>query len=228
MYLDLLHHAIKQKPSKFQALLYSILALLIFQPFVPDTALREAVVTLIVTSVLISAVYAISDEKKKHIVSSILLAVPAIVMSGLHYFSKDPNILTLSYFLKIFFFIYILGVSLFHIMRDKNVDEDIILGSICAYLLFGILWAHIFSLIEHMNPGSFKGLAQDYSHPEFATNAFRDFIYHSFVTLTTLGNGDITPVSMLARTFAVLEALVGQIYLTVIVARFIGLYIKNK
>lgn len=228
MYLDLITRAIKQKPSKFQALLYSILALLVFQPFVPDTALREAVVTLIVTGVLISGVYAISDEKKRHIVSSIILAVPAITISGLHYFSKDPNLLTISYFLKIIFFLYILGVSLKHIMMLEKVDDDTILGAICAYLLFGILWAHIFSLIEHMNPGSFNGLAQDYSHPEFATNAFRDFIYHSFVTLTTLGNGDITPVSMLARTFAVLEALVGQIYLTVIVARFIGLYIKNK
>ena len=118
--------------------------------------------------------------------------------------------------------------SLYHVLSSKEVDDDIIYGSICVYLQLGLCWAHIYALIESLSPGSFTGLAQDYSHVEFASNALRDFIYHSFVTLTTLGNGDITPVSMAARTFAMLEAIMGQIYLTVLVARIIGLYTKNK
>lgn len=228
MNFDFLRKAMKSRPSKFQGLLYAMLLSFLLQPFVPEGRFREALVTVVTSLVLIASIYAISDEKRKYVITSIVLVIPALVISVLYSLSGHSEFLIISYISKIIFLFYVAYVSLRHVLTAKSVSEDTIVGSICIYLLFGLTWAHIYALIEHLNPGSYKGLAIDYSHSEFATNILRDFIYHSFTTLTTVGYGDIVPVSMLARTFNILEAIVGQVYMTVLVARIIGLYIKQK
>lgn len=228
VYFNYLKLAIKNRPSKFKGLFLSLLALFLLQPFLPDNAMRDAIVTFSVMVILITSIYAISDEKQKYVTVSIVLAVPALIFSILTYLTNDIRLLEINYFVKILFWIWITYASLYHVLRTKEVDDDIIYGSICVYLQLGLCWAHIYALLESLAPGSFTGLAQDYSHVEFASNALRDFIYHSYGTLTTLGLGDITPVSMSARTFVMLEAIIGQIYLTVLVARIIGLYTKGK
>ena len=228
MYFNYLKTVIQNRPSKFKGLFLSLLALFLLQPFLPDTALREAIVTFSIMVILITSIYAIGDEKQKYVTVSVILAVPALVFSIITYLTNDIGFLQVNYLIKIVFWIWVTYVSLYHVLRTEVADDDTIYGSICVYLQLGLCWAHIYTLIESLSPGSFSGLAQDYSHAEYANNALRDFIYHSFVTLTTLGNGDITPVSMAARTFAMLEAIIGQVYLTVLVGRIIGLYIKNK
>ncbi len=228
MSFNFLHKAIKARPSKFQGLLYAMLISFLLQPFVPEGRLREALVTVVTSLVLIVSIYAISDEKRKYVITSIVLVIPALIIAALYSITGDAEFLVVSYISKIVFLLYVSYVSLRHVLTAERVSEDTIFGSICVYLLLGLTWAHIYSLIEHVNPGSYLGLAQDYAHSEFATNILRDFIYHSFTTLTTVGYGDIVPVSMLARTFNILEAIIGQVYMTVLVARIIGLYIKQK
>ena len=91
-----------------------------------------------------------------------------------------------------------------------------------VYLFIGLLWSDIYAILEHLQPGSFS-----FAHSQAGTK-LSDFSYYSFVTLTTLGYGDITPLTSKARAFAMLEAIIGQLYLVVLIARLVGLHISHS
>jgi voltage-gated potassium channel Kch len=95
----------------------------------------------------------------------------------------------------------------------------------CVYLLIGLAWSYAFTLLHTFSPTSFEGIA-DATTAAHAT-AFQ-FIYYSFVTLTTLGYGEITPASPVAQTLAYLEAVTGQFYLTILVAALVGMLLSKR
>ena len=110
------------------------------------------------------------------------------------------------------------------------MTADTVLGGVCIYLLLGVLFTEIFQFIEAAAPGSFAlggqplELEQDLgAHYERYPAA----LYFSFVTLTTLGYGDITPVSPEARVLAITEAVIGQLYIAIFVARLVGLHLAG-
>lgn len=111
-------------------------------------------------------------------------------------------------------------VLLTQIFRPGRVTHVRIQGAIAVYLLFGIAWAHAFRITAILHPGSFV-----FQAGELSTVA--DWIYYSFVTLTTVGYGDITPTAQISRTLAVGEALVGQLYLAVMIARLVAMEIVS-
>ncbi|HID49217.1 MAG TPA: two pore domain potassium channel family protein [Chromatiales bacterium] len=97
------------------------------------------------------------------------------------------------------------------------------MGSICVYLLVGISWGILFYLENRIHPGAFRGLATGDGKDEFI-----ELLYYSYVTISTLGYGDITPVSPVARTLAFIEALFGQFYIAILVAGFVGLHLGSQ
>lgn len=106
------------------------------------------------------------------------------------------------------------------------MTSDKIFAAICVYLLLGFVWTYAYALLDDVRPGSLAdsteiGRADDVGH-------VLQLRYFSFATLTTLGYGDILPRSSTARTMAVLEAVMGQIYLAVLVARLVGLHIVHS
>lgn len=103
---------------------------------------------------------------------------------------------------------------------------DKIRGAICVYLLIGFAWTFGYGIIELINPGSFSGLAEIDANNH--VGRIMQLRYFSFATMTTLGYGDILPRSPVARTLATLEAITGQIYLTVLIARLVGLHIVDS
>jgi len=107
-------------------------------------------------------------------------------------------------------------VLLMQIFRSGRVTHVRIQGAIAVYLLFGVAWAHGYHVVNLLHPGSFTETGGEMTVPS-------DWIYFSFVTLTTVGYGDITPVSTLARALAIGEALVGQLYLAIMVARLVAM-----
>ena len=116
------------------------------------------------------------------------------------------------------------------IIEAKKVTVDIIFGAVCVYLLIGLMWTFLYSLLELNHPGSFiTNISPDKitasSSPEFIVSRLN---YFSFVTLATIGYGDIIPVSHPAQMLSVFEAIIGQLYLTILIARFVGLYIMDN
>ena len=116
------------------------------------------------------------------------------------------------------------------ILVDLRVTQETILGAICVYLLIGLTWAYLDAAVDLAVPGSFRiepgPISRGAGHL-VPREVFPQLIYFSFTTLTTLGYGDVIPLSPPARTCAYLEAVVGQIYLTVLVARLVGMHISQ-
>jgi hypothetical protein len=110
----------------------------------------------------------------------------------------------------------LLGIVLTQTLRRGPVTFHRIQGAVAAYLLLGVLWAHAFSLLAIVRPGAFSGAVNAGDGP-------RAWLYFSFVTLTTMGYGDVLPVHPVARSLAVLEAVVGPLYLAILVARLVSL-----
>ena len=105
-----------------------------------------------------------------------------------------------------------------NVMFTGRVDRNKIVGSICIYLLLGLLWAFGFLLVETFLPGSFNGLDGEQWQQNTDT-----MVYYSLVTLTTLGYGDITPAGQIARFLAYMEAVTGVFYMAILVASLIGI-----
>jgi len=113
------------------------------------------------------------------------------------------------------------------VIRARQVDTDTIVGGVCAYLLIGFCFAVAFRLLNDMAPGSLAvGGVPLESHASDASKTVSLLIYYSFIALTTTGFGDVTPRSEIAQMLAVFEALIGQIYMTIFIARLMGLHVE--
>ena len=110
-----------------------------------------------------------------------------------------------------------------HIATTNTMNANRIIGAICVYFLLGVIWSVMYSLLEYIVPGSFDGLTA-----EKTSDWNPDWIYYSFVTLTTLGYGDILPVTFFARALAYMEAVVGQFYIAILVAGLVSAYLAEK
>jgi hypothetical protein len=211
-------------------LLISLVILFVLHPFVPGEVVGVQVVDIFFTIILLSGIYAVSDRKSL-LYFALFFGVTAFGTGILIYLIKTPVILLIRYIsYSLFFFIVILAV-LSHLLRAEKVTSDIIYGSICVYLLIGVMWAMLFSVIEIIQPGSFYS-SMDVFGTEgselLSRSSVKVLIYYSFTTLTTLGYGDIVPSSPPARMFSTLEAVTGQIYLAVLIARLVGLHILHS
>ncbi|ORJ60641.1 ion channel [Geothermobacter hydrogeniphilus] len=117
-------------------------------------------------------------------------------------------------------FLLLLVVSILKfIFQPRRVTLELIHAEVVVYLLIGLCGIFIYGLIKVMHPGSF-------SHANPSSSSFV-FSYFSFVTLTILGYGDISPIAQVAQSSAILEAIIGQLYLTVLVARLVGMQIAQ-
>jgi len=118
-------------------------------------------------------------------------------------------------------------VAIAFTMKQVAIGSDIssnrIVGAVCVYLLLGVIWAMTYTIIEMVSPGSFDGFSPT---DDMSWNS--EWLYFSFVTMTTLGYGDILPISATARGFAYMQAIVGQFYIAVLVAGLVGAYVSNK
>lgn len=106
------------------------------------------------------------------------------------------------------------------VYRAGPVTHHRILGAVAVYLLLGLVWANAYELLHHLRPGAFAG--------NLDADVPQTWIYYSFVTLTTTGYGDIAPLHPVARSLAIGEALTGQLYLAVTLARLVALYVGTK
>ena len=114
------------------------------------------------------------------------------------------------------------AVALRAIFLPGPVDLNKVTGSLCVYLLIGIAWAELYQLLHAYDPSSFAGVEQQQGH----ALSWR-FLYFSFVTLTTLGYGDVLPLTIYAQTLTAMETVIGQFYLAVLVAVLVSAYLSD-
>jgi hypothetical protein len=201
-------------------LLISITLTLALRPFLENFIGAKVLMDIFVTLILISGLYAAS-EKKHFFYIGMLIAFPAIAVHWLRYFVEIPSLFIVGKVFSAMFFTFLVVLILNNLCKEKKITADVIAGAICGYLLIGLMWANFFSVLEILQPGSFQV-------PDHLTTDSSIFTYYSYVTLTTLGFGDIVPMTNQARSLSVLESVVGPIYLAVVVARLVGMGISQS
>jgi len=219
-----------KKTFRFSTLLVSLAFLLVLYPAFGSEMVGARYLDIFFSIVLISGVYAVASDRRV-IIFAIGLAVCSIVLGWLNHFFQNSYTFVSSLLFHLIF-VGLVSVSVFHhVIKTKEVTADTLVGSICVYFLICLFWAFIYGLIEYLKPGSFSieivGTGFDSAH-ENIYQKFSSLFYYSFVTLTTLGYGDIIPTTPVARSFATLEAVFGQLYLTILVARLVGMHISQS
>ena len=124
--------------------------------------------------------------------------------------------------LMLCFFLLTLKLAAQQALFSGKITSNSLVGSICIFLLLGVIWLMLYQLLNELVPNSFSGLTSN----DWQSNT-SDFIYFSFVTLTTLGFGDLLPLTPLARFLVYMEAVVGVFYMAIVVSSLIGAGINN-
>lgn len=207
--------------SHFFYLIVAIMAMILFAPFLKEFTRLRFLMDIFFSVIFISGIYAISHQKR-YIVIAVLLALPMIISLWAKYIFVSDYLIIVGRLFGILFF----GFAIIHIgqfmYNAQDVTQDVLFAAIVVYLLMAIMWAFIFGLLELIHPGSFN------SPEAHNLEASELFLYFSFITITTLGYGDITPANEMANSLAVVEAVVGQIYLVVVVAWLVGMHVSKK
>jgi voltage-gated potassium channel Kch len=202
-------------------LLVLLLGMLVLVPLLEELFQVPALGELSFVAIICFATYSFSHNKRL-LAAAVASGLPATASMWLKHFVQAKWLVVCSGLFGIVFLAIITIAILVYIFRQQRSDADIIAGAIVAYLLMALTWSLLYDVLEAAHPGSFK-LA------EGITFTGRElFTYFSFVTITTVGYGDIIPVTPVARAFANLEAVVGQLYLVILVSWLVGMYIKEK
>ena len=203
-------------------LLIMLVGSLILNPFIEGTLLFT-VVDLTLALTLISAVLACSKNRVRMMAG---LAFSLVVV-GLSWYRNHSGVEAVSIVyssLALAFFVYVTAIVLINVFRESTgVSADTICGALAGYLLIGVVWAFAYALLDVLLPGSIAGLREQSS-----PNGYQQYLGYSFVTLTTLGYGNVLPANAKAESLAAAEAIVGQVYLTVLVARLVALNLTSS
>lgn len=209
---------------RFLLLLLALAMLLLVYPSLRHAFSTRLLLDALLTIVFLAAFFMVFSPSRFR-VPALVLGVPTLIGAWIDYvFPGLPRIpLQVGFhFVAALFFAFTVVIVLRAIHKEASVSADAIYGAICGYLLVGLAFGHLYCLAESLNPGSFRGTEQ-FSTPLQVDDRHHFILsYFSFVTLTSVGYGDITPGSGTARSLAVFEAMVGQFYIAVLIGELIG------
>ena len=211
----------KSWENRFLFVLVAILGFLILSPLLDNFFRLSLLLDIFLTIIFISAIYAVS-QKRHYFFIGTLLILPLLLATWTKHFLMSPALSLIGTCSGILFFAFMVITIVSFVFKQTRVTLNVINASVVVYLLMAMMWTMLFILVEKVQPGSFSTLK---IHAEESTY---NFFYYSFVTITTLGYGDITPSTEIARSLALLEAVIGQIYLVVLVARLVGIHIAQS
>lgn len=210
--------------TNFFYLLGALLFLLVAVPMMHDLDVgdRPLIRAIIYSVMLIVGIWSLRGGGRFYW-AGIVFVVSGIALSIL---AANVDVMLLRYasMLSICGFLVVaISFTLRQVVFGTEINANRMVGAICVFLLLGIIWSFAYALLELAAPNSFKGFS-----PEFGPGIDSSWLYFSFVTLTTLGYGDISPVSAMARTLAYMQAVAGQFYIAVLVAGLVSAYISER
>lgn len=202
--------------NNFYFLFAGLLIFLGVEPFLGNGPRAGALIQLAFTSIMIFGVFSLAFNQ---IVFRVGIGLAALCVAGSigYWFTGLLPVRVFNLLAIAAFVVLGVGVTLRQVVLTPGaVTLNRVVGALCLYLLLGVLWTVAYGLVELFAPGAFQYASND------GGDALEHFLYYSFVTLTTLGYGDLTPLHPVARTLAYLEAVVGQLYVAVLVASLVG------
>ena len=226
-------------PRRHTALLLAIVVLFMVRPLIGDGGLATATFSIAILLLLLFAIYAIQVDEligerealmaQRHRRGMIgwALAVPAAAERIAIIFMPSPKIYLAGAVLWLALFIFITWHLLRGVLKQREITSETISMSISVYLLLGFTWALFYILLHHLQPLAFS-LGSSPTPISDEQKLVPVLIYFSLTTLSTIGFGDITPLSLQARYAAVAEGITGQFYLAILVARLVGMQMSQS
>lgn len=209
--------------SKYLYLLATLVLYFVASPLLIANQLNNTILSVIITLFIVLCINVI-NRNSVLLMFSIMLGTVSMICHWLVYLNHANDSIHLVYILSVLSFLMVMTFFVItSVAKSREITGDSLLGAIAGYFLIGLTWSVIYLLIEFINSGAI--------HNTHVSVSMRDhiqqMIYFSFVTLTTIGYGDILPVSDLAKTMSWLEAVTGQIYLAVWISQLVGLRIAQ-
>jgi hypothetical protein len=209
------------RAPRFGILLLAMLAELTLTPFVVMATGTLTIARWIGVIVLLAALSVAGSHRV-----AVVLFFGAAIFHFASMVSETTAIAAAAETFRLLFLGYVFGIIVWRVIRDRVVTFDTVAGAACAYFLLGLVWGDLFLLVDRWRPGSFAiptgwmvGPGRD------LRSALK---YFSFSTLTTLGYGDIHPTDPAAGGLCAAEALIGQLYVAIMIARMVGLYTSQR
>ena len=180
--------------------------------------------------IIAAMVITVSSDRNRTIIALVFAGVILVLTIFTDPEEIEDKRFAIVYFAAIGLFVsYAIVVILYEVTQSKSFNYHLIISALAAYLLLALLWAMLYSIIEIVEVGSFAVNPLLIEADSIAPNEiFSTFLYFSLITLTTVGYGDISPVSPVARSVASIEPIVGQLLLAVLVAWLVGMYISDN
>jgi hypothetical protein len=205
--------------NKTVFLLIFLLAFIIVFPFFEQFRIGDALLVVILTGLLISAVYNVREHSRE-VAITLLLLVPTALTTWANFFIHSHEIFLVQIVSVILFLLYTQGVILRRIMQTRHVTGNEIFSAVSVYIMIGLAYAFAYEFIEMVVPGSFL----------FGSggSSFSSFMYFSFETLTTVGYGDITVIAPFARSVTILEMITGVMYLAIFVGVLVNAHYRFR
>ncbi|MGD8882903.1 MAG: ion channel [Desulfobacterales bacterium] len=186
-------------------------------PFIRHSGITGHLFTTLLAALIpLTSFYALTADRNRAIII-LFIAAPFVILDGMSMFFTNRYLMIAAISFGTILYIYIIVLLVINLLSYRVVTADLIYCAISTYFLIGVMWAGIYIVLEGISPGSFSGISET-----------ADLLYFSFVTLTTVGFGDITPQSILGKRLAVFEAAMGGIYLAVIIAMIVGRYMTMQ
>ena len=207
--------------DRFLFLIVFIVMLIVLGPFFEVFIGLRLFMEVFFSIIFIATIYAVS-QKRHHIIIAAILLIPALLAVWTPDIPMHNTVTTIGYICGLIVFAFAVISILSFIFSEETVTRQTISAAVSVYLLIALMWTFIYRLLENLYPGSFAVAHDKLQEAESI------YLYFSLVTITTLGYGDITPIRSQAVALSVLEAITGQIYLVVVVAWFVGLYVSRK
>jgi ion channel len=202
----------KRSPWKYLGVLACQIYLFVVAPFLQLAHARFVFALLILTSI------GALPRATWRFRIAMLLGLPAMALNHV----ENPPWSDTGNMLSIAFLIFVTWAIQLDLTKRRSVDENTLIGAVVGYLMLATTFAVVFVLVESFVPGSFSlNQVQD-------PQDFQSFLYFSLVTISTLGYGDIVPVTAGARGLAAIESIIGQFYFAFLVARLLSLFLQNN
>ncbi len=219
-------HAIKRSAKiihhgYYNYLLISLALLFLMRPYNVSVG-YNALWKLLFTFAIVSATFN-CKLKKTAKWTSVILAIPTLLFSWSELIVPSEWLFATSVICIILFLIATVSFILSDVLLYAKVTTETLRGVVCVYFLIAFLFAYSYYLIEYFSPGSFHLIYRDASFVTYSRD-LSEMMYFSFVTLLTIGFGDVTPILNIAQSAVVLEGIVGEFYVAILVARIVAVY----
>lgn len=208
-----------QTSERFLILTVLILSLLIVGPILESFVAVSNLIDVFMTATVICMLYLITNRKRLLYFGGVLAGIMILTMWLDNFFEHDI-FSTVSMICGILLTLVVTKNTLMLIIKTETVSREVVYAAMLLYILIAKMWAMVYMLLYLIDAAAFN-------LPGGLGNLLL-FEYYSFVTLTTLGFGDITPLTNVAKMFSALEAVIGQLYLVVVIAWFVGMRVATK